>query len=301
MTGPRVAVIVNPRAGRARTLRRVVEALPGAMVHAPETLTALDAAAVALLAEAPAAIAVCGGDGTVHRALTALARAADAAPLPPIALVPTGTMNTIARAVGVRRRPVAVARALARGDTHAVSRTLIAADDSFGFLVGLGFWARFLDAYDAASGPGPARAAAVLARGLASTAVGGRFVRDLFAPVRARVALDGEWLEPTRWTMLAAGTVDQVGLGFSPFAGIGEAPGLLHALAFSSGPLQVARQLPTLYRGGAPRPPDLGRRGRSMVIEGEAPLAWAVDGDPHPPVSRLHLRPGPTIPLLLPR
>ena len=75
-----IAVFVNPRSRANRRNPRVAaefQAIVGddGRVFAPQTLEELDEAAAALRAAPPTVIAVHGGDGTLHRTLTALGRA----------------------------------------------------------------------------------------------------------------------------------------------------------------------------------------------------------------------------------
>lgn len=110
----RVHVIANPTAGRGRTPRLVAalaDALRarGAAVSTHATSGPGDAAAhVASLADdATDRLVVVGGDGTLHEAVNGRP-----GPLPwPVAIVPVGTANLVARDVGTTLRPDAEAHA----------------------------------------------------------------------------------------------------------------------------------------------------------------------------------------------
>lgn len=81
-----------------------------AVTQKPEDLPQ---AAAALSAFGMDVLAVCGGDGTLMTtlsAMTALEEAADAA-LPPLLLLPAGTMNTVAKNLGLPPRPEALLQA----------------------------------------------------------------------------------------------------------------------------------------------------------------------------------------------
>lgn len=112
--GP-VAVLANPTAGRGRhrgLLPAVMDRL-GASGHAVRLLEAHDGegAEVACrqaVAEGADALIAIGGDGTVHRALQAVA-GTDAA----FGVVPVGTGNDFATELGLPDRPLAAAEALA--------------------------------------------------------------------------------------------------------------------------------------------------------------------------------------------
>ncbi|GAB1641095.1 diacylglycerol/lipid kinase family protein [Krasilnikovia sp. MM14-A1259] len=115
VTGEAIAVLANPGAGRGR--HRAV--LPGLVrqlgdsgydvqvLHAP-TAEAAEQACHRAVADGAAALVALGGDGTVHLALQAVAGARI-----PFGVVPTGTGNDFAAAVGVPAEPLVAADAVA--------------------------------------------------------------------------------------------------------------------------------------------------------------------------------------------
>lgn len=121
-----VAVLVSPTAGRGRARLAsagVLDALragglrPTVLVAATRA-EAEDAAAAAVAAGTGAVVAV-GGDGAVHAALQAVAGTGT-----PLAVVPAGTGNDLALALGVPVDPVAAARAAAEDLFGGRSRTV---------------------------------------------------------------------------------------------------------------------------------------------------------------------------------
>src|SRR5262245_18175886 len=116
-----IAVIVNPRSRANRRNPRIAadfQAIVGVRgrVFAPKTVEELDATAVQLRQAAPAIIAVHGGDGTLHKTVTALGRVFGDAPLPPLAILCGGTMNVVASSLGIRERPSVFLAAIVEGD-----------------------------------------------------------------------------------------------------------------------------------------------------------------------------------------
>lgn len=301
MTAERVGVIVNRNARRHVRSPGLAHAYreTGAVVYETGTPDELPDVCRALCDAGVQTVGLSGGDGAVHRGLSATV-ASWSGELPTIAILPAGTMNTVAHGLGVRGGPIDVLRAAcADAPTLRVRRPIDAGDDRLGFLVGTGFWARFLHAYDARTGPGALRAAAVLGRGLASTVVQGPFIRALFAPVDAVVDWNGERLDQERFTMIAAGVVPGVGLGFTPFHGVLDAADSLHGLVFASSPMRVARQLPALFRGRPPAVPDCGGLVESLRVQSDVPMDWAIDGDVQERTCDLHLRCGPPLSFVL--
>jgi diacylglycerol kinase (ATP) len=110
-----VPVLISPSAGRGRA-RAATGAVLAALRAGGLTPQVLDAttrdeaerqAAKAVADGAPAIVAV-GGDGTAHTVLQAVAGTPT-----PMAVVPAGTGNDLARALGIPADPVAAARAAA--------------------------------------------------------------------------------------------------------------------------------------------------------------------------------------------
>lgn len=110
-----IAVLANPRAGRGRhrgVLPAVLERLgaAGRTVRLLEATSPEDAekACHRAVAEGVAALVAVGGDGTVHRALQAVAGTGTG-----FGLVPAGTGNDFAAGTGVPSDPLSAAEAIA--------------------------------------------------------------------------------------------------------------------------------------------------------------------------------------------
>jgi diacylglycerol kinase (ATP) len=121
-----VAVLVSPSAGRGRA-RLAADGVLTALREGgldPEVLAATSREAAeeqarAAVAGGAAAVVAVGGDGAVHAALQAVAGTGT-----PLGVVPAGTGNDLALALGVPRDPVAAARAVAEDVTAGRSRTV---------------------------------------------------------------------------------------------------------------------------------------------------------------------------------
>jgi diacylglycerol kinase (ATP) len=124
--GTEVAVLVSPAAGRgrARTVSGAVLDVLRRGGLAPHVLTATsragaERAASAAVAAGTAAVVAVGGDGAAHAALQAVAGTAT-----PLAVVPAGTGNDLALALGVPPEPVTAAVAAAADLRDDAVRTL---------------------------------------------------------------------------------------------------------------------------------------------------------------------------------
>lgn len=121
-----VAVLVSPAAGRGRA-RASSAAVLSALEAAGLTPRVLPAAtgrdaerqAAEAISAGAGALAVIGGDGSAHAALQAVAGTTT-----PLAVIPAGTGNDLALALGIPRDPVAAARAAAEDLVAGTSRAV---------------------------------------------------------------------------------------------------------------------------------------------------------------------------------
>jgi diacylglycerol kinase (ATP) len=223
-----IAVFVNPRSRANRRNPRLGADFAAAVgdagyVLAPTSLEELRTIAFSLRDAPPAVIAVHGGDGTIHKVVTALGEAFGDAPLPPIAVLAGGTMNVVATSLRIRREPTIFLREIAedlRGGhpLDLLSRRCLSIDDGtkrhLGFVFGNGLASNFLSVYYGDDDYGPRRAAWMLLRTVLSGLINGAFVRRIFKRFEGEVRVDGERLPRTRFVGVNAATVREVGLGF---------------------------------------------------------------------------------------
>ena len=118
----RILVIVNPTAGssRARRLRRIIDRLEqhGCTIRLHETRARGDARGIAGAADYGDidAVVVAGGDGTINEVLNGL-------PIdgPPLAILPFGTANVLAREIGLSHSPIDLADTILFGRSHSIT------------------------------------------------------------------------------------------------------------------------------------------------------------------------------------
>ncbi|HEY5210290.1 MAG TPA: diacylglycerol kinase family protein [Stellaceae bacterium] len=140
----RLLVIFNPTAGarRRRRLDRVLAELArlGCAVTLRATQARGDAEAFARAADPNAVdlVVAAGGDGTINEIINGLARSSL-----PLALIPLGTANVLAREIGLPRAPRRIARAIASGTPLPVYPGL-ANGRRFVMMAGIGIDARIV-------------------------------------------------------------------------------------------------------------------------------------------------------------
>ncbi|MEQ1569757.1 MAG: diacylglycerol kinase family protein [Myxococcota bacterium] len=312
-----VAVVTNPRSRHNRNNPQLQPALAYVLGERGELVSPSDLGALAQTVRrfrdrGTEVLCVNGGDGTLHQVITAAARVWGDAPMPALALLRGGTMNIVADSVGVRVDAETmlgrVVEAIHTGDPlPTVTRRLlrVEVDDQppfFGFLSGNGIIARFLELYYERPDPTPLSAGWLLARGAMSALVGGPLIRRLTRPYSGRVEVDGVDLGGDRWVAVALGSIEQMGLGFQVFPRAAEDPDRFQFVAMGGSVSDVARELPSLYRGrGVRRPENRSNLAAQLVFRSDEPIQLMIDGDFYVAArGRVRYTVGPSVRFLLP-
>jgi diacylglycerol kinase family enzyme len=303
----KVALIGNPRSRKnvldPGALDRFGSILGGAgTLYVPQSLEELAEIARALGADPPDVLALHGGDGTLHRVFTALVPHFSG-PIPPVVVLRGGTMNIVATSVGMRLRPDrALELALGRRESRVVRRSLLrVGGEQYGFLFGNGIIARFLELYYQKPSPTPWDAGWLLAWGAASALVGGPLIRQLTRRFDGTAVVDGEAWPETSWVGVAAGTVEQIGLGFTPFYLAGSHPGKMHVVGVGGTVAELARELPRVRLGRPLRGPHHhSAAANDLLLRGTESFGYMVDGDFHVGAEELRLSIGPPVDFLVP-
>jgi len=308
-----IVVFVNPgsRANRRDPdrARRFASILgETGRVVAPASSDALAAEARQVAQDQPSIIGVHGGDGTLHWTVTALVRAYGERPLPPLALLPGGTMNVVASSLGILVQPEALLAQLAASERavrppSVLVRRCMKVQDEYGFVFGTGLITNFLEEYYAVGDYGTRRAIWILLRSVLSEATTRRYAKRIFRRFHGRVFVDGQILPWTALLGLGAATVSEIGLGFKLNHRADDHPGRFSVLAIHSSPLGLTWDLPAVRQGRGISP----RRAWSalatrLVIEPDEPeTVYTVDGDLYRAHGNLSVELGPALSFVRPR
>jgi hypothetical protein len=218
-------VVVNTRAGSVRRdpglVARLRYRLPAGALQATDAPEAIEPALRVLHDRGVDTLVVIGGDGSVGGTLTALLSCWPEAELPEVVLTPGGTINTIARSLGAQAPPETLVERLLDGAPPRIRtlRPLVRARseagmERIGMIFANGVAVRWLLMYYGHPTRGARAAARVVARIAGSALVRGPLARRLFQPIRGVVQVDGERLDLDRFTVAAASSVRDIGLGF---------------------------------------------------------------------------------------
>jgi len=253
-------------------------------------------------------LGISGGDGTNYVTITGFLDVYEGEPLPPLAFLRGGTFNTVANAVGVPRgRPDGLLERLIqryverkREPLHWVERHVMRIGDHCGFLFGTGAIYNYIAEYNRAEVRNPTWAAEVLLRASAQVAMGQPTpIAERWA---GRVTFDeGDAFPERDYLAIGAGTVDQIGLGFSPFYRSGDQPGCFHVLGIHTSALGFVRKLPDIWRA---RPMGeehtYERVARRAVLEARSGVVrYMCDGDVHEHPGPLVIETGPRVKILI--
>jgi diacylglycerol kinase (ATP) len=267
-----LVVLVNPAARGGRTLRLldpVVRRLragdrPVSVIVGTSAQDALERACMAV-AEGPEALVAFGGDGLVHLAVQAVART-DV----PLGIIPAGTGNDIADALGIPKRdPLAAADIVVAGKTRLLDAARIGEDEWFAGVVACGFDSKVNERANRLTGP-PGTAKYLLS-----------MVQELrsFAPIPFTITIDGEVVEQEAM-MVAVGNTRSYGGGMRVCPDAVPDDGLLDVLVVGAVPKgEFLRTFPRVYRGThLGHPAITARRARTVTLDAPGVVAYA-DGE----------------------
>lgn len=308
-----IGVIINPRSRRNLNDPRAEVRLARALGDHGVVRAARSREDLARIAEdfrklSIDVLGISGGDGTNHVTITGFLDVYEDEPLPPIAFLRGGTMNTVANAVGVPRgrpdgllaRLIALYTDRGRRPLRWVERHVMRIGDHYGFIFGTGAVHGFIAEYNRSEERNALWAATVLAR--ASTAVLLQTDTQVAARWQGRVHFeDGDAFPERDYLAVAAGTVDQIGLGFRPFYRFDEQPERFHMLGIHTSALGFVRKLPAIWKA-QPMGEEhtFERLARHAVLEARSGVVrYVCDGDVHEHAGPLTVRTGPRVKILV--
>lgn len=270
-----LVVLVNPAARGGRGLRLLDPVLrrlgrddrPVSVITGTSAVDALDRARAAVAA-GPGALVAFGGDGLVHLAVQAVIGTGV-----PLGVIPAGTGNDIAAALGIPRRdPLAAADIVRTGRPTPVDAARIgagAAERWFAGVLACGFDSRVNERANTLTWPGgTARYLRAVAQEL-----------RVFRPIPFRVTLDGETADVEAMLVAVANT-RSYGAGMRVCPDASPYDGLLDVFILGALPRpEFLRALPRVYWGGHVTHPAVTiRRVRRARVEARDVIVYA-DGE----------------------
>jgi diacylglycerol kinase family enzyme len=306
-----IGVIINPYSRQNRKNPEGIRKL-GYIIgdrgscEATKSLADVERVAREFLHKGVEILALSGGDGTNHVTISTFIKVYGDHPLPKIALLRGGTMNTIAKSFGIKGTTDTILFNIVEkyhtGEPFRTVRRPIMriGEGRYGFLFGNGVVHNYLAEYYATGRPSPWRAVTTLSRAVASATIDGDFSRRMFRPFKAKVWVDGEKWEPEEYFAVMAATIVDIGLGFKPFVKAAESLDRFGVIGVVTNALGVSLALPGMALARPLNPKKfLDAAARRVVFETDGPLKYTVDGDIYETGTRLELRTGPVLELVV--
>jgi diacylglycerol kinase family enzyme len=237
----KVGVLSNPLSGANRKglgpVEKVLAGYSQVLHYKVRTPADIKLALTACAEQQVDILAVNGGDGTVHMALTVLFNHSPFASLPLLALLPGGTANMLAKDLGLKGSPEKAMRRLlgwaSTGDADPVvkQRAVLQvqapgfAEPLFGLFFGAGIICQairfFHDRVKTWGLRGGSAQALIVGRYLLALAAKNR---DVASPVAMNISLDGKRVDGRQYLLVIVSTLEKLILGFRPYWGCEEGP-----------------------------------------------------------------------------
>ncbi|MFH0899175.1 MAG: diacylglycerol kinase family protein [Pseudomonadota bacterium] len=309
---PGIGVITNPRSRANRRDPARMQALACLLgsegtIATPKTIGELYRTAEVFKSARIDILGISGGDGTLHQTLSAIVDVYQDQPLPMVAILRGGTLNTVASSLGIRGRSdellYEVIDSYRRQEEQLVAlRHLLTIGDKHGFIFGNGLVSSFLAAYYATGRPSATTGMLLLLRGGGSILFNTGFARQLFRRFRGNVVVDGKQWARTDFVTVAAATVSDIGLGFRPFPHCTDHAGSFALLAIHAKPHELVAELPRVLSAlPLSRHKVIKAVASKVSIESEEPFSYTIDGDLYHGVNELTIATGPLLKLICPR
>ena len=237
----KVGVLSNPLSGANRKglgpVEKVLAGYSQVLHYKVRTPADIKLALTACAEQQVDILAVNGGDGTVHMALTVLFNHSPFSSLPLLALLPGGTANMLAKDLGLKGSPEKAMRRLlgwaSTGDADPVvkQRAVLQvqapgfAEPLFGLFFGAGIICQairfFHDRVKTWGLRGGSGQALIVGRYLLALAARNR---DVASPVSMDIGLDGNRRQRQDYLLVLISTLEKLILGFRPYWGCEEGP-----------------------------------------------------------------------------
>lgn len=307
-----IGVLINPLSGRVRRqlarMCRLIHRLPRARVAQVCTPAEVETAIASWALMENDLLVVVGGDGTLQAALTSLLQT-PGAKVPKVFIVPAGTTNMSANAIGLRGSPLRAIKALTRWLTHddhtarEKPTAVLQVSDSHtrraqcGLFFGAGSIVTGVRYFHERVRPtglkglaGPLTAFVRMLLALFS-----RTASHLLPTVNAPITVNGTTREAP-WLLVLATTLDKLLLGSTPFWGAEHQPMRLTAIA--QAPARLCRALPAVLRG---RPSAAMRQDPSYLSHNAQHASidhlheYLLDGEIFPVTGTLEIKASPPV------
>lgn len=299
-----IGVITNPKARRNLKrpwMRQLLEKIVGdaGKVYETRSIDELPDVARDFIARGLDILAVNGGDGTTHIALTHFIPIYGDMPLPKLLSLRGGTMNTISKSIKHKGKSenilTSVVKKIRQGKPLDIIRQpLLKINEKYGFMWGYGIVGNFLEAYYKGTTLGPWQAVKVVSRIVASAIFRSQFAKDIFAVVPTKLTIDGAKFYLPQCRVVLSAAIKEMGLGAKLAYRAYEKLGYIHIRATEKPPSHIVPYTAHLFAGWAV-PGVIDEVAREVIAETEGFPPYTVDGELYRDTNTFHLSQGPIL------
>lgn len=304
----KTGVILNPNAKKIRTGKNKIETYQNyksenVFVNMPENIGELHEVVKKYKSVKVDYICIGGGDGTIHIVLSELINTYHPDPVPPLLILKEGTMNNVARSIISKGKGhVLLERLLNKlkdsKQVETVYRSTIKIDDKYCFLFGTGFVTNFLEKVYAGKEKGLLINIKVALKSFKETLFniqeGG-----IFQLVEQAIFIDDKKVLINPVSGLLAGTVEHIGMGFSPLIEAAQHEDKFQVIVLGMYPRGILRNLNKLMKGKRIKSPKyFNVHGKSILMKQKGLFNYTMDGDIYTAKDKLKISTGPRIRLV---
>jgi len=304
----KVGVIINPNAKKFRIGKDSINTYlnqkkDNIFVNTPQNIEELKEVSKTYKKEKLDYICIGGGDGTIHLVLSELINAFHPSAIPPILILKEGTMNNIARSVKLKGKGLVLLDTLLKKIEEnkiieTVNRLTIKVNDKYCFLFGTGFVTNFLNKVYSGQEKGF----------FANLKVGFMCFKEVFFNAKddgifklteQAIFIDEKKVLINPIYGILAGTVEHIGMGFSPLIEAVKSDGTFQAIVLGVHPRVILRHLNKIRTGKRIKSPKyLNVFGKSILIKQKGIFEYTMDGDIYSTKNELKISIGPKVKLV---
>jgi diacylglycerol kinase family enzyme len=304
----KIGVIINPNAKKFRTNRESIDNYlkfksENVLVNAPNNLNELKKIISSYKSNKCEYICIAGGDGTIHLVITELINKYKPAPVPPILILKEGTMDNIAKSVHLKGRGVdlltCLTKVIKEGKMiQTENRFTMKINNRYCFLFGTGLVTNFLNKAYSGKEKGFIRNIQV-ALITAKEAILNVKQGEIFQLTEQEIYIDKKKIPCNSIYGILAGTVEHVGMSFSPLINAVQKDGTFQIILLSMSPRSILANMNKLRTGKRIKAPGyLNVQGKSLLIKQNGCFEYTMDGDIYTADRKLKIITGPVINLI---
>jgi len=304
----KTGIIINPNAKKFRTRKSSLKnytSINSDLLTIRATESADDIAAVIheFKNDNCSYIGVAGGDGTLHLAVTELIKIYGPDKVPPLLILREGTMDNVARTIRLKGKGPDLIRRLLwaiknKKEIEIHRRDTIRINDRYCFLFGTGIVANFLNEVYNGKEKGLIRnvqvAFSAFTEGIRNEQNG-----KIFNWMDGEIYVDNKLIKMNPVNGILAGTVEHIGMGFSPLITAGADNNTFQLLITAMLPLKLLKNMNRIRTGQIINDEGyLNTSCRKLKLVYNSGFDYTMDGDMYRAEKDLIVETGPAVKLI---